>query len=524
MHKASSESDPRYEASDSVLSDPTDLGVGIARPDLPSARRSPIGTILKGIGGRAALMLVNMLVLLVTSRVMAPAEFGRFAIALLSVDLAAAASHAFVGIPLLQRHRLRSKDYRNAFTLLLIVGLVSGALLFASANLIETWLDMSGLALLLRAAALIIPLRCLASFFIAVLQRQAKVEQIILSQVRSQMIAGLGVTLIFALLGFGAWSLLMGLAVATGLELGWCMKAAKIRLRLTLTRESVQLLADGVAPLANRMLIFASDSIDRLAIGASFGASPLGIYTRASNLVLIPTNLVGLPAQAALLSWFSRIKGDKGRISDALGYAIAFQGLALIPMAVALWLASPLLVHLLLGSQWSAAVPLAQVLFVGAFARLGTTPFESAALAAGYAWSAARRQFVSTAILFAGLIVAVGHSVAWVAIAVALSRVVYYVLGLRFAIVTFKRSWPTVVAAHAKSVAVTLVGLGAAFALSSVVHFASPSANDLVLVTGYLLASGMLLLLGPKWLVAPVGPSAAGFIAKLGRGLVARLA
>ncbi len=522
MHRSPAEADPQFETADPLLSAPSDLGASIARPEFVP-RRGPLGTILKGIGGRASLMFVNMLVLLVTSRVMLPAEFGKFAIAQLAVDLSAAASFAFVGIPLLQRHRLRSIDYRNAFTLLLIVGMAAGALLFACAGMIERWLGMTALAPLLRAAALIIPLRCLASFFIAVLQRQSKVERIIVSQIKSQIVAGLAITLVFALLGFGSWALLFGLAAATAMEFGWCMKAAKIRPYFTLTRESVRFLNDGRGPLANRILIFTSDSIDRLAIGGTFGASPLGTYTRASNLVLIPTNLIGLPAQVALLSWFSRIKGNKARIAEALGDAIAFQGLLLVPIAAALWLASPLLVHVLLGNKWSPAIPIAQILFVGAFARLGTTPFESAALAAGYAWGAARRQLASTAILFVGLIIAVGHSVAWVAIAVAVSRVVYYVLGLRFVVVTFEESWPAVVAAHGKSLVIALVGIGAALALNSVVQFGSESANQLVMVTGYLLTSGTLLLFGPKWLVAPAGPWAGEFLVRIGRGLLARL-
>lgn len=515
MHRNPSEPDPQFET-------PTDLGAGIARPEF--APRGPMGTILKGVGGRAALMLVNMIVLLVTSRVMLPAEFGKFAIAQLSVDFVAAASFAFVGIPLLQRHRLRSIVYRNAFSLLLIVGIATGTLVFATADLIERWLDMAGLAPLLRAAAFIIPLRCTASFFIAVLQRRLKVEQIILSQMKSQIIAGLGVTVVFALLGLGAWSLMLGLGAATTLELGWCMNAVKMRPRFTLTKDSFQLLADGRAPLANRILIFTSDSIDRLAIGASFGASHLGIYTRASNLVLIPANLIGLPAQAALLSWFSRVKGNKARISEALGDAISFQGLVLVPIAVALWLASPLLVRLLLGNGWSAAVPIAQILFVGAVARLGTTPFECAALAAGYAWGAARRQLASTAVLFLGLMIAVGHSVAWVAIAVVLSRVVYYILGLRFAVITFEESWPTVLAAHGKSFVIALVGIGTALALNSAMEFASATSNQLVMLIGYLLAFGTLMLIGPSWLVAPAGPLAAKFVVRVGRGLLARLA
>jgi hypothetical protein len=43
---------------------------------------------LLGIGGRGGLMLVNMLIFMVTSRLLTPADFGIFAVAQLCIDLA----------------------------------------------------------------------------------------------------------------------------------------------------------------------------------------------------------------------------------------------------------------------------------------------------------------------------------------------------------------------------------------------------------------------------------------------------
>lgn len=516
--------DKQSQEADPLLSMPTDVGVGIQSPPLAARLRLPIGTMMRGVGGRSALMMTNMLVLLVTSRVMAPDEFGRFAIAQMTVDLAAAASYAFVGIPMLQRNRLRSEDYRNAFTLLLIIGLAAGTLLNVLAGAIEQWLRMPGLEPLLRLAGILIPIRCASSFFMAALQRQSKVDQIIWAQTKSQIIAALGVTLILAAFGLGAWSLLLGLSAATVLELIWCVRAARIRPGIGMTRRTSNFARDGVAPLVNRLLAFASDWTDRLLIGATFGASQLGIYTRASSLVLIPTNLIALPVQNTLLSWFSRIKANTSRVTDVLGNAVAILGLLLVPTTIGLWLASPLLVGALLGEEWSAAIPIAQVLFIGTMARMAAAPFESAALTMGYTWGAMRRQLTSVAVLMIGLAVGVGQSVIWVAVAVAASRVVYYVMTMRFVVITFGKSWGPVAAAHAKSLVLSGLGLIAAFGTTALVQLPWVIANQLVMVASYVLGCGLVLLFGPKWLVAPAGPMAFGFVAGMGKRLFARAA
>ena len=491
--------------------DPDRVILGLPRPTAAlgsaakTSKRSPLRTIVLGVGGRGGLMLVNMAVLVVTSRILTPVQFGTFAIAQLCVDLASTISHSLVGVSMLRRKRLRGIDYANAFTLLLAIGCAGGLLLALAAGLIETWLRMPGLAPLLRMTGAIVPLRFLASFFIATLQRQLRVETIIWAQTRSQILAALGVTLTFAVLGFGAWSLVFGLLASTSLELFWCARASRARPRLALGVEARRILADGVAPLSNRLLIFGADSLDRIAIGAVFGAASLGIYARASNIVLLPSNLIGIPAQSALLSWFSRIQGQTERVRHAIHSLVSFQSLLIIPITAGFCLGASLLVQILLGRQWNGAVPLAQFLFIGTFARLGATPLESAALTLGYAWGSARRQFLSAAVLVVGLAIGLFHSLLWIAVAVAASRIAYYLLSLRFAVITFRVSRTDVFVAHLKGLAITLIGLAVAVPILLLVPDRVGLLREAGAVAAYGLAVMLILLAGPSSLVDSVG-------------------
>lgn len=107
---------------------------------------------------------------------------------------------------------------------------------------------------------------------------------------------------------------------------------------------------------------------------------------------------------------------------------------------------------------------------------------------------------------------ALALSMFWVAVAVALSRLVYYLLGLRFVVITFGKSWGPIIAAHATEVLVSLVGLAVALAGISLMHLTSPWVRELTLVAFYVLASGILLIAGPKWLVAPAAPVFAALV------------
>ena len=509
--------DPRGRQPGPVVPTPTETPFGVRNARMGQGGGSPASTIFLGIGGRGSLMLVNMLILVVTSRLLSPVDFGMFAVAQLCIDLAASTSYAMVGVPILRRKRLRSVDYANAFTIMLLLGIGGGAIIALSATAMERWFGMPGLAPLLQVAALIIPARCLASFFIAALQRQLRVKSIIWAQMRSQIISALGVTLVCAWLGFGAWSLLLGLAAATLLELFWCVRASRIWPRLALGGEARQILTDGSGALSTHMLIFSSDSIDRLVVGAMFGASPLGIYARATSLVQLPYNLIGIPASSALLSWFSSIKGQSQRVRQALSTTVEIQSLLIFPITVGFCLASPLMVHLLLGAQWSAVIPLAQLLFIGVFARLGATALDSAALTLGHAWGSARRLLVAGGVLVLGLTVTVSWSLLWVAVAVAASRVVYYILVVRFGVRTFHLAVAPIILAHLKGLVISIIGAVVAIGGILVLEIPVELVENLTLAFLYGITVSALILLGPARLVDPAGSLAVAFLRQLWR-------
>lgn len=450
-----------------------------------------------GLGGRGAAMAVNMIVLAITSRLLTPVEFGEFAICQVIVDLGQAASASFISISLLQRSRMRSGEFYLALTVTLIVALLAGVALALVAPWLAGWLKMPALKLLLLTVIPILALRIMASFYIGVLQRRVWVGAVVRAQSISQVASPLLITLPLAWAGWGTWSLIAGLGVTTALELGLLVARARVPLKFTLKGSVATLFRHGWPSLASRMLLFASDSVDRIVVGRAFGAYALGIYSRSANIVRLPVNLLGLPLQNALLAWFSRHREKDEMVGGTIRLTVAVQSY-LFPIAlVSLWLATPMIVLLMLGTQWQDAIPVAQVLFVGSLVRLGTIPLESASTVLGYAWGSASRQVTATAVLAVGLVLAAMREPLWIAYAVSCSRVVYYLLSLNFGMRVF--ALPAIVVAKA-TLGGLMVSCAAALPAVLVARYSPLQgiAQSVAVLASFTLTAGVITIFFPS--------------------------
>jgi ABC-type sulfate transport system permease component len=100
----------------------------------------------------------------------------------------------------------------------------------------------------------------------------------------------------------------------------------------------------------------------------------------------------------------------------------------------------------------------------------------------------------------------------WAAAAVAGSRIVYYLFGLRFAVITFYVPWRRIAIGHAKGALVALFGLGVAWACISILGPGSQLVEHLVLIVSYSLVLGLIIFLGPNRLVGHLGEMGRTFV------------
>jgi PST family polysaccharide transporter len=107
---------------------------------------------------------------------------------------------------------------------------------------------------------------------------------------------------------------------------------------------------------------------DRLMIGAYVPKAMLGQYTVASDVAVIPAQSFIGPALQPLMSAFSKMSSDSGRVSLAFLKAIRIAMLISVPASLGVALTADLLTSLLLGPKWVEAAPYLSLLSVSMLA------------------------------------------------------------------------------------------------------------------------------------------------------------
>lgn len=151
----------------------------------------------------------------------------------------------------------------------------------------------------------------------------------------------------------------------------------------------------GGSVLSTQLMGYALNNLDNVAIGARWGADPLGLYTRGFQLLQVPLTQINAPLQRVALPVLSRLQDDRAGLQR---YVDRFQLLSCYTLglgfAVAAGLADPL-VGFLFGDQWHAVAPIFTLLAIGGIFKCFSQVTYQVFLAKGltrllfvfYAWS-----------------------------------------------------------------------------------------------------------------------------------------
>jgi PST family polysaccharide transporter len=121
------------------------------------------------------------------------------------------------------------------------------------------------------------------------------------------------------------------------------------------------------------VVTYFTSSLDQILLGKFAGASALGVYRQASQLVTLPINQLTAPLQGVWESLFSALQDDAPKYRRGFQKATHTISLITMPLAAGAFICSKQLVALLLGQRWSGAVDIARILAIAMFIRPAIT-------------------------------------------------------------------------------------------------------------------------------------------------------
>ena len=380
-----------------------------------------------GQGLRLAIQLSSVVIL---ARLLSPSDFGLFAMVMSIAGIAEVfrdfgLSQAAVQAPVLTREQ---RD--NLFWINTAIGAALAVAVFLSSWGIAALYGQEELAPLAQLASITFLLNGLATQFRASLNRMLRFAALAKTDVIAA-VAGLGIGIGVALTGVGPWALVaqfLGTALVT-----LVLVAAFAGWRPGLPHKGTPIggfVRFGWNMVATQMVTYVGNNVDTLVIGVRFGASQLGVYNRAFQLVTRTANQLRAPITTVAVPVLSRLQGEGARYWDfvcvgqiGLGYTIVVVLSFIIGGAVPV-------TALLLGPQWGEAAPVLSLLAVAAV--FNTLNYGSywVYISRGITGPLFRFNLVSVAIKVAGILIGSQWGILGVAVGYAIAATLSWPISL----------------------------------------------------------------------------------------------
>jgi O-antigen/teichoic acid export membrane protein len=447
--------------------------------------------------GSGAVALLRVLVLVVLTRLLAPADFGLVSAALVVISFSLNFSQLGLGPALIQRPDLQPRHVSSAFFASVGFGLLIAAIIWLVAPLISEFFRMEHLTPVVRVLALVFPITGLATVPESLLQRDLRFR---LLANRDILAYGIGYGVVgvgLALLGWGVWALALA-------QLTQVVVRTAILLRLSPAliparpswRSLVELMDYGVGQSMSRVGVILANQGDNLVVGRWLGAVPLGNYSRAYQLMAVPAGLLGDVLDKVLFPTMARVQDDPRRLAAAFLRGTALLALVTLPVGVVAAVLAPEVVAVAFGSRWAGLVAPFQVLALGMMFRTCYRMSDSLSRATGKVYRRAWRQGLFALLVFLGALVGQTRGIVGVAAGVLLAFFLNYVSMAQLSLGITQVSWGRFLRVQMPAVRLSLV-VGAVTLATMIGMRHSGLPPVIGLAAGMLAAAGSAL--GAAW-------------------------
>ena len=464
-------------------------------------------------GGKVVYAGLRLLVLAILARLLSPADFGIVGAALVVVGFSAIFSQLGLAPAIVQRPVLERRHLEAAFSASVLFGLLLGVLLWVSAPFAARFFHIPGVEPVLRVLAWMFPLDGLSAIAESQVQRELRFRWLATMEVLT-FVLGYGVVgVVLALLGAGVWALVAAQMAQTALYTVILIVSRPPALRLLPDRAAFgELMYYGGGFTVSKIANYFALQVDNLVVGRWLGATALGFYGRAYELMAGPPHLLGDAVDRVLFPAMASIQTDTRRLAEAYRRGVGLMALIMLPASLVLFIVAPELILAMLGPHWTAVVTPFQILALGMFLRTSYRISDVTARATAAVYHRAWRQLVYALCVLTGAWFGKTWGIAGVAAGVVGALAVNFFLmadlGLRLTRQTWRSFWD----AHAPALALAAVAGLLAWGTAAAVRALGAPPLVLLVVTLTVTMGGLVLVVrsapdlcfGPdgRWFVA----------------------
>lgn len=378
-----------------------------------------IGTVIN--------ILIKLMVLVVLSRLLTPVDFGIVA----SIQIIISFSEIFwmmgVGPALVQKENINSLDISTGFYLNVFFGIILLSLFLIFYNELAIFLKIKNSYMIL-GISIIFFVKSLSGVSEALLQRNMNFNILSVIQIISMIIYAF-IAFALAFLGFGAWSIILAIIIQNLFNSIFILIKNPINIFVKPSfNVGKQLLIYGTGFTISRIFNTIANEGDNLVVNKYLGASSLGNYSRAYQILMVPTLILGTIIDKVMFPLLSRYQNDHKSIRKMYIEMLSLILLITSPIIIYTLLNTKELVYVILGSQWSKIVIPLQFLILSLFFRIGYKICDTITYSLGKVYKRTWTQFVYALCVLIGAFFSKNYGIYGVALSTTIAIAINFLL------------------------------------------------------------------------------------------------
>jgi O-antigen/teichoic acid export membrane protein len=366
-------------------------------------------------GGVAVVSVQAMKLLLqigsqiVLARLLSPADFGLMAMAAAVIGFLGLFRDAGLSIATVQSEVITHDQTSTLFWINAGIGVFLAAMAAVLSPVLVVFYHEPRILWVTIISATAFIFNGIAAQHQALLVRKRRFTIMALIDLLAQASA-IAVGLTMALLGYGYWSLI-GMtisgpaiaALALWLKVPWIpgkpVRKCGVRSMLNL---------GGTATCENAILYFGFNT-EKILLGRFWGATLLGLYGRAYQLINLPMQYMSSSIFNVLFSALSRLQSDGERVCRFFLKSYSVLLSICIPITLSSLLFADDIIPVLLGPKWTEAIPILRLLAPTIVAFSLIQPFGWFMLSTGRALRSLKISFLITPVLILGILTGIHY-------------------------------------------------------------------------------------------------------------------
>lgn len=307
------------------------------------------------------------------ARILSPQDYGIIGMISIFLALSMTFSEAGLGTALIQKKNPSNIDYSTVFWFNLIVSVLFYFLIFFSARYISEFFGYEILTDITRVLGLVIIINAFGSTQGKYLNKNLSYKKLTIIGFVA-FVGSSALALIFALLGFGVWSLVIkSIIFSSLLNLGWWF-ISDWKPTFSFSKKSLkELFSFGSKILATSIFSTFFNNLYAFIIGKLFSAQSLGYFSRAKQFSDLPDKNIRQLAMNVFFPTLSYIQDDDQKLLKAYKKILKILFFLMLPIFILLYFISFPMISIILTEKWIYSAELLQYFCLIVL----TLPFQS---------------------------------------------------------------------------------------------------------------------------------------------------